>query len=983
MPTLAEASLLIVLKARDDAQGVMKEHESAINNLGKAAAAAGLAVAAGVAAIGVESIKMAGDFQKQMTLLQTEAGYSANDVKKLNDQVLNLAPSVGKGPEELAMGLYHIASAGIPAASAMDTLTAAAKLSSIGNADMESSTQAVLGVMAAYPEYMGHAMDATSMLNAIVGTGDMRMQQLAKAMATGILPAANTAHLGLIDVGAALATLTDNVTPADEAATRLRMTFALLTHQSGPATDALGAIGIKSGQLGEDMVKPNGLLVAITDLRTHLQSTFGPDAIGQTNKYLDILRKDGPDAADKYAKSVHGAAEVISVAFGGGRTSAAIQTLLGEFDKFSGKYVQLNKGAGDFSHSWEETTKTFSFQMRALQGASDAFMIRLGTFLLPIATQVAKALGEEVPKAAEFLGHALEPLVNAFEQMWGNIKEGLGWIDVLDGGILAFLRTLGATDSQLQAVNGVIQTLGGIVEAVVKVNFFMLKLAITELVAQLKILWGIISFVGDHFNWFAPILALVVAGFIAWHTALMALAIKEAIVGIIEKMVLFSLSGGIMSTVNGIMTASFWALNAALDANPFFLIALAVVALIAVVILIATHFQTFKDVLGSIGNFIKDKFLDVLAWLRTNWPYVLGILLGPFGLLVAFLATHMTQVVQFFRDLPGRVLPAVKDFLGTILGAIWTGVRAIPGIFLNLLIGIPLLWITGTIWIVESVVKMWQAVISAIITWTPKVLSAIGTFLVNLPGYVEGFLSAVIQKFLELGTSLRNWANTAIPALLSAIGAWFEALPGRVGGALSALGGAIANAFSAALAWTGQHLSEWGSAIGAWFQSLPGAIGSWLSSLPGTMLNFGRSLMYAIGDGIRSAWNAVKDALGGAIHSAVGALPGPLQSIAHGLGLAAGGIVKARSGGTVITVGEGGEDEWVIPASKMRALIIQAGNQTSGVSPLPGAIAPGGGGSGGVVIQLMVDRTILGKVVMDEFSRLHRAQSPRLGSAVG
>lgn len=960
MPTLAEASLLIVLKARDDAQGVMKEHQSVISNLGKAAAAAGLAVAAGVAAIGVESIKMAGNFQKQMTLLQTEAGYSAADVAKLNQEVLNLAPSVGKGPEELAMGLYHVASSGIPAAHALDTLTAAAKLSSIGNADMESSTQAVLGVMAAYPEYMGKAMDATSMLNAIVGTGDMRMQQLAKAMATGILPAANTAHLGLIDVGAALATLTDNVTPADEAATRLRMTFALLTHQSGPATDALATIGIKSGQLGTDMVKPNGLLVAITDLREHLMKTFGPDSIGQTNKFLDIMRKDGPDAANKYAQSVHGAAEVISVAFGGGRTSAAIQTLLGEFDKFSSKYVQLNKGAGDFAHSWEVTKETFSFQMRAMHAASDAFMIRLGTFLLPVVTQLAKALGEQIPRAADFLGHALEPLVNAFEQMWGNIKEGLGWIDVLDGGILAFLRTLGATDSQLQTVNGVVQALGAVISTIVKVDLFILKVAITELVDQLKILWGIISWVGDHFNWFGPILAVVVAGFVAWHAALVALAIKEAIVGIIEKMVLFSLSGGVMATVNGVLTASFWALNAALDANPFFLIALAIVALIAVVILIATHFQQVKDKLGEFGNYIKGSFLD--AW-------------------------H--AVTQFFSDLPGRVGTAfsavgaaIKNAMGTILSFVWESIKKIPGFFLDMLILIPLLWVTGTIWVVEKVIGMWVAVIGAIIEYTPKVLSAIGTFLVNLPGYIWSFLVFCVQKFGDMMGAIWQYLSTEIPRLISAIGQWFADLPGRVWAALQGLGSAIANAFWAALTWTGSHISEWASSIGAWFQSLPGQIGAWLASLPGAMQQMGRNIMYWIGDGIRAAWNAVKEALSGALHSAVASLPGPLQSVAHSLGLAAGGIVRARPGGTVVTVGEGGEDEWVIPASKMRALVLQAGNQTSGVSPLPGAMAPGGSG-GPVVINLMVDRRILGQVVMDEISRQHRAQSPRLGSAVG
>jgi hypothetical protein len=33
--------------------------------------------------------------------------------------------------------------------------------------------------------------------------------------------------------------------------------------------------------------------------------------------------------------------------------------------------------------------------------------------------------------------------------------------------------------------------------------------------------------------------------------------------------------------------------------------------------------------------------------------------------------------------------------------------------------------------------------------------------------------------------------------------------------------------------------------------------------------------------------------------------------------MATGGMVRATPGGTIVRLGEGGEDEWVIPASKM------------------------------------------------------------------
>src|SRR5574340_888680 len=62
----------------------------------------------------------------------------------------------------------------------------------------------------------------------IVGSGNMRMQDLADSMGTGILGTAKTFGVSLQDVGAALATLTDAGVPAVDAATRLSHTFVMM-----------------------------------------------------------------------------------------------------------------------------------------------------------------------------------------------------------------------------------------------------------------------------------------------------------------------------------------------------------------------------------------------------------------------------------------------------------------------------------------------------------------------------------------------------------------------------------------------------------------------------------------------------------------------------------------------------------------------------------------------------------------------------------
>ena len=71
------------------------------------------------------------------------------------------------------------------------------------------------------------------------------------------------------DVGAAMATMTDNGMPAADAATRLHMAISLMEAPTGQAEKALQSIGMTQFQLADDM-RTKGLLAALQDLQTSL-----------------------------------------------------------------------------------------------------------------------------------------------------------------------------------------------------------------------------------------------------------------------------------------------------------------------------------------------------------------------------------------------------------------------------------------------------------------------------------------------------------------------------------------------------------------------------------------------------------------------------------------------------------------------------------------------------------------------------------------
>jgi hypothetical protein len=412
------------------AEAAAVKQDAALAKVGKGAGLFTL----GIAGIAYETSKMASNFQRDMEMIHTQAGAPQSEVTNLTGKVLTLSGVVGFGPDSLANSLYHAESAGYREAAALGITATAAKDAQIGHADLETTTQALVGVMSSHIKGVKDAADAGAYLNSIVGIGDMRMQGLAQSIGTGVLPSFRNFGLGIRDFGAALATLTDNLVPPDEAATRLRMTVALLGAPSGAAAKALEAVGISASDanaalshrdelaqygihltdLSTDMRKPDGLLVALEDLKKHLEGA-------------------GLSAAEQGA--------VLTRAFGGGRSSAAILTLYNELDRLKSKYVDLGTGVQKFADDWNKTTQTTAFEAAQSKANIDALGISFGQALVPAATEFLNVITPA--------GKALAGLVADHKTLTADLLVGAGltasFVAVVGGvtKIIGSVKTLG------------------------------------------------------------------------------------------------------------------------------------------------------------------------------------------------------------------------------------------------------------------------------------------------------------------------------------------------------------------------------------------------------------------------------------------------------------------------------------------------------------------------------------------------------------
>jgi TP901 family phage tail tape measure protein len=355
-----------------------------------------------IAGVAAESLKMAVDFQQTMELLHTQAGTAQKDIAGLSASVLALAPTVGEGPDQLATAFYHIASAGNgiwSTAQQLNILKIAAEGAKIGQADLNDTTYSLTSALASNVKGASGAAQMMATLNAIVGSGDMHMQDLNAAIGTGFLGTAESFGISIQSVGAALSTLTDNGEHADAAATRLRMTWALMTAPSKQAAGLLGEMGLTAEQAGaatssmndifsktgltttklaDDLRQPNGMYVALKDLQTQLE-------------------KSGLTASETDA--------VLSKTFGGGRTDAALLTMLGNLDRMNDKFQLINANTSQFGADWAAQQQTSKQQFDEAWSGIEASLIKLGDEIMPEATKLMKEFSGDIQDVSNWFGH--------------------------------------------------------------------------------------------------------------------------------------------------------------------------------------------------------------------------------------------------------------------------------------------------------------------------------------------------------------------------------------------------------------------------------------------------------------------------------------------------------------------------------------------------------------------------------------------------
>ena len=391
------------------------------------------------AAIGAAGAKMAIDFEKNMTKINTLVGISGKEIKKLSEGVMSLSGQTAQAPAELAEGLFFLTSAGLRGANAMQTLEAVSKGVAIGLGEQTDLAKVAAAAQNAYGAEVITAAEALDVFAGSVKEGMFEASDLAEVLGTQLGMAASLG-ISFEETNAFIATYTKTTGDARAATTSFGGVMMSLAKTTPKMEKALLKVGL-SGEKVRDMLGEQGLMSTLI----HIQTAFEDNNIPLS----DFFSK---------AQALKGVLGVL-----GTQTETYGNVLDG-----------LNNSVGNVNDGFGTLEETAGFGMARSFNDLKLAAQDLGTVMIPIFTKIAN-LAVKLAKGFTSLDGGTKQIVVAT----ASVVALSGPLMTLAGGLLkAFsliLTPIGLVVVALGAIMYVITSNWGSVKSILVsfINYFI------------------------------------------------------------------------------------------------------------------------------------------------------------------------------------------------------------------------------------------------------------------------------------------------------------------------------------------------------------------------------------------------------------------------------------------------------------------------------------------------------------------------------
>lgn len=326
--------------------------------------------------------------------------------------------------------------------------------------------------------------------------------------------------------------------------------------------------------------------------------------------------------------------------------------------------------------------------------------------------------------------------------------------------------------------------------------------------------------------------------------------------------------------------AAQWLLNAALSANPIFLIVAAIAAVIAIIVLVVhktigwgtvwewlkkvgtSAWEAIKTGLSAAWNFMKPIVAAISTIVRTHFTIIRTVVSTVIGWVVKYVQIQFTilkTVVTAVWSAIKTIITVQVKIIRTVVTAVWRGIRAT----------------TVAVWngVKAVLTRIWSGISAVVRAYVNGVKKVVTVAWNAIRGITNSVWSGIRKAVSSALSAIRGVVSSGISRIKSTFSSGFGALRGAASKAMSGVRSAISDGISRAVGVM--------RGIGA---KLTGP----LTSAVGAMRSAGSALMGGLADGIGSKISDAIAKVKAGVDKIKGLLPGspikwgPLKSWNNG-----------------------------------------------------------------------------------------------------
>lgn len=856
--------------------------ETKMQSLGSIAAKAAAVAAAAWGALKIgqfvgDAVSTYADFDQAMANTAAICGATADDYARLQQAALDMGKATTKTATESAEALGYMSLAGWDVNESIAGLEPILRLSEATQMDLATCSDLVtdsLSALGLQVDDLGEYLDVAAMAN-------NKSNQTAQMLMEAYIAVGGTMknlNVPIQESAAALGVLANRGIKGSEAGTALNAVINNLTTGTGKAGKMMDKLGISA-------FDSNGKFIGLAE----------------TLRVVDEATKDMTEEQRNAALAALGGKEHIDAL--NDLISGLNTTTADGRSEWEALTDDLYNADGALSTMAATVTDTLQGAISIFGSAMDDMKIRLAQTFAPAAKDAINAVSAVIPSITDriaaagnaFVEYAL-PKVETFAQNCVPALEKVGGAFAAVGAVIVdhkdlfdSLGSLAITTINLiaegiqRATPFVTALVDGLLTAIQVSADFANKMLSSldsvsrfrdELIAAAAVLvafkagQGIQSII-NGFQMAQVQLKLFAMSTKNANIAQAAfngtLKLNEVLVALFTKQVTVSqLAQAGWAKATAVATGAQKALSAAMTANPIGIIIAAIAAAIAIIVLLYTKCEWFRDGVNAIFTTIKGALSQVIAATQ-----------NAVASAAAFLSNAQSSIAEFFSAARQRFTAAVEFLSGAwqsitaAASAAWQTIKSVVQVGI-MLIGEVLSAAFQIIWqnCRDTVLAVWEAIRTAISTaltaigsavsekWT-AIKSIFGPILSAIGSAVSGAWTTVAEKTSAAYEAVKEYISQKLTAAKETVGGILSAMHSAAATAWGAISSVASSAFETARSVITSKITAARTAVSSAVAGIRTAISTALTAARTTVENIFGSIYNAIVGKMEAAKNAV------------------------------------------------------------------------------------------------------------------------------